>query len=98
MRNLTLRTDWNDCVLFDDYEAAEVDAGRISADMRRELSAWNAAYRQLLSCSSPNSASAEVRIAELDARGRALAAALKPLFPDTVIRYAGDAGGPGGVV
>lgn len=98
MRNLTLRADWNDFVLFDDYEAAEVDAQRLSPKLRSELSAWNAEYRLFLGQSPRMSASVEAQIAELDAKGRALARALKPLFPDAVVRYAGDAGGYGVVV
>lgn len=100
MRNLILRADWNDFVLFDDYEAAEIDTHRLGSKLRNALSAWNAAYRPLLGQSrSPRmSASLEAQLAELDAKGRALAAALKPLFPDAVVRYAGDAGGSGIVV
>lgn len=99
MRNLILRADWKDFVLFDDYEAAEVDAHRLSSKLRNELSAWNAAYRPLLGQSlSPRMSASEAHRAELDAKRRALAAALKPLFPDAVVRYAGDAGGSGIVV
>jgi hypothetical protein len=100
MRNLTLRADWNDFSLFDDYEASPVAADCIPPELRNQLSGWNNDYRPLIALSpaertAPTTAD---KIAELDAVGRRLAGELKAIFPDATLRYASEGRGETGIL
>lgn len=96
MRNLTLSADWNDFSLFDDYEAALVEADLIPASLRQRISDWNGQYRGVMSPASTDHGSEVARVAALDVAGRALATELKSVFPDAQLRYASGAlGEPG---
>jgi hypothetical protein len=91
MRNLTLSADWNDFSLFDDYEAALVEADLIPDELRQRLSEWNGQYRGVISPEDSGLGSIVASVAALDAVGRALAAELKTVFPDAQLRYASEA-------
>ena len=100
MRNLTLRADWNDFSLFDDYEASPVGAHRIPLELRNELTRWNHDYRPLIALAPADRVAPATadRIAELDAAGRHLAGELKAVFPDATLRYASEGRGEQGML